>query len=58
MSQPNQFMFPRLEMRILNSQVEPKTGNIQGKICSDDRTWKKGDTRVVTIQWMDTIAPM
>ena len=43
MSQPNQFMFPRLEMRILNSQVEPKTGNIQGQICSDDRSWKKGN---------------
>ena len=43
MSQPNQFMFPRLELRILNSRVEPKTGNIQGQICSDDRSWKKGD---------------
>jgi hypothetical protein len=43
MAQPNQFMFPRLELRILNSFMDPKTGNIQGRVCSDDISWKKGD---------------
>ena len=43
MAQPNQFMFPRLELRILNSSIDPNTGNIQGKVCKDDVSWKKGD---------------
>jgi len=43
MAQPSQLIFPRLDLEILYSQVNPDTGNIQGKICRDDPTWKTDD---------------
>ena len=48
MAQPNQLLFPNLEMNIMDqrmgiigSRVDYKSGNIEGYVCRDDTSWTK-----------------
>ena len=48
MAQPNQLLFPNLEMNIMDqrmgiigSRVDYKTGNIEGYVCRDNTSWTK-----------------